>query len=390
MVSDNHFIFFDENNPFIKKLNLEESEVDYKICASAIALRFIKVLTYLISDTQMGFIKGRFIGECTRLICYIIEKCDENNIPGVLILLDFEKAFDSVEWNFICKSLEFLGFGPSIIHCFETFYHNSESCVLNNVHLSKRFKIERGDRHQDPVSSYSFILSVELLSAAIKFHPNINGIHIDDSEFLISQYADDSTLILEDDTQSLNQALEVVELFSTCSGLRASYDKTQAVWIGARQGCGDELQTNKPIKWNLSGAFKLLGIQYSLHKSDRYIDNFTQKIEKIQRLLGDWSLRNISLIGKVTVIKTLALPLLVQPFTVLPDPQIYIVKKIHDVFFNFLWNNKVDKVKRNTVIGNYEDGGLKMPHALSFVHALNISWIKRVLDPDNYAPWKVL
>jgi hypothetical protein len=44
--------------------------------------------------------KGRFIGEFTRLICDIIEKCDENNIPGVLILLDFEKAFDSVEWNF--------------------------------------------------------------------------------------------------------------------------------------------------------------------------------------------------------------------------------------------------------------------------------------------------
>ena len=117
-----------------------------------------------------------------------------------------------------------MGFGPSIIHCFETFYHNSESCVLNNGHLSKRFKIERGDRHQNPLSSYSFILSVELLSATIKFHPNINGIQIDDSEFLISQYADDSTLLLENDTQSLNHTVEVVELFSTCSSLRASFE----------------------------------------------------------------------------------------------------------------------------------------------------------------------
>ena len=121
---------------------------DYTICASAIALCFIKVLTYLISDSQMGFMKGRFIGECTRLICDIIEKCNESNISCVLILLDFEKAFDSVEWNFIrkFKSLAFLGFGPSIIHSFETFYHNSESCALNNGHLSTRFKIESGDR----------------------------------------------------------------------------------------------------------------------------------------------------------------------------------------------------------------------------------------------------
>ena len=54
-----------------------------------------------------------------------------------------------------------------------------------------------------------------------------------------------------------------------------------------KTGLWRELQTNKPIKWSHSGAFKLLGIQYSLHKSDRYIDNFTQQIEQIQRLLGD-------------------------------------------------------------------------------------------------------
>jgi hypothetical protein len=63
------------------------------MCASAIALCFKKVLTYLISDTQMGFMKGRFIGEFTRLICDIIEKCDESNISGVLILLDFGTEF---------------------------------------------------------------------------------------------------------------------------------------------------------------------------------------------------------------------------------------------------------------------------------------------------------
>ena len=73
--------------------------------------------------------------------------------------MDFEKAFDSVEWNFIRKSLEFLGFGPSIIHWFETFYHNSESCVLNNEHLSKRFKIERGGRQKTLIPMFIYFVS---------------------------------------------------------------------------------------------------------------------------------------------------------------------------------------------------------------------------------------
>lgn len=96
------------------------------------------------------------------------------------------------------------------------------------------------------------------------------------------------------------------------------------------------------------------------------------------------------MIGKVTVIKSLALPILVQSFTVLPNPPVRTVKEIQDIFFDFLWNKKVDKIKRNTIIGKYEDGGLKLPHIISFVHALKISWIKRILDPENHAPWKVL
>ena len=172
--------------------------------------------------------------------------------------------------------------------------------------------------------------------------------------------------------------------------MRANFDKTQAVWIGARRGCGLELNTEQTIAWNHSGSFKLLGIKYSLAKPNLYLDNFTEKIEKVNRLLHDWSFKNLSLIGKITVIKTLALPMFVQCFTVLPDPPANIIKTIENIFFKFLWNGKPDKVKRNTLIGNYIDGGLKMPHITSFIHALKISWIKKILDPNKKSSWKIL
>ena len=182
----------------------------------------------------------------------------------------------------------------------------------------------------------------------------------------------------------------MISLFSICSGLRADLDKTQVVWIGARQGCGLELKTNTDIEWNHSGSIKLFGIQYSLAKDDRYIYNYYSKLEKIKKLLNDWSLRNISLLGKITVIKTLALPILVQCFTVLPDPPDHIIKSLQNIFYIFIWNGKTDKIKRSTLICDYSNGGLKMPHIQSYIHALKVSWIKKMLDPLNQGPWKVL
>jgi hypothetical protein len=85
-----------------------------------------------------------------------------------------------------------------------------------------------------------------------------------------------------------------------------------------------ELKTNTDIEWNHFGSFKLLGIQCSLAKDDIYIDNYYSKLEKIKNLLNDWSLRNISLLGKITVIKTLALPILV------PD---HIIKSLQNIFY---------------------------------------------------------
>ena len=80
--------------------------VDYKIATKTIALRIEKVLPDLINLTQTGYVKGRFIGKSLRLILDIMEYTKYKDIPGVAVFVDFEKAFDSVEWNYIQKCLE--------------------------------------------------------------------------------------------------------------------------------------------------------------------------------------------------------------------------------------------------------------------------------------------
>ena len=69
----------------------------------------------LVSKTQTGFVAGRFIGENSRLIYDILNYNEKQNIPGLLMLIDFERAFDSVSWEFLYEMLQLLGFGPKMI-----------------------------------------------------------------------------------------------------------------------------------------------------------------------------------------------------------------------------------------------------------------------------------
>jgi hypothetical protein len=110
-----------------------------------------------------------------------------------------------VEWSFLYKTLEFLGFGESFCSWIKTFYNDISSCIINNGHCSDYFKLGRGVRQGDPLSPYLFLLVLELLAAALKNDKDITGVQIENSEFLLSQYADDSSLILDDNPQALEK-----------------------------------------------------------------------------------------------------------------------------------------------------------------------------------------
>ena len=118
--------------------------LDYKIASKVIAKRMEKVLSVLINPDQTGFVKGRYMGQNTRLIIDILEQTKLQSIPGILLQLDFCKAFDTIEWSFIHKVIALLNFGGSIQRWISTFYSNSESAVLNNGFCTNYFKLSRG------------------------------------------------------------------------------------------------------------------------------------------------------------------------------------------------------------------------------------------------------
>ena len=120
----------------------------------------------------------------------------KQNIPGILLFIDFEKAFDSINWNFMLKCLNAFGFGPGLIRWIETFSSNISSCVLNNGLCTPYFEVQRGVRQGDPLSPYLFIIAAEMIAIAIQSNADIQGLYIGKEEFKLVQYADDLTVFV--------------------------------------------------------------------------------------------------------------------------------------------------------------------------------------------------
>ena len=346
--------------------------ISYKIASACIANRLKSVLPSIINHDQTGFLSGRYIGENIRTLYDLMSHTEKYNIPALLLLIDFEKAFDSVAWSFINKVLDFFNFGDSIKKWFSVFYKNSKSCVIVNGQISNWFKLGRGCRQGDPLSPYIFVLCVEILAHLIRNNSEIKGIKINNKKYLVSQYADDTSLILDATEKSLKTALNIITYYSKFSGLSMNNDKTRVIWLGSMKNSPLKFCQEYNLNWE-QGHFTVLGVKFSLNLTEMIEMNYNSKIRDIRNLLVQWSKRTLTPLGKITVIKTLALSKINHLFMALPSPPTYIFKNLQSLFYRFVWNDQRDRIKRKILVKDYREGGLRMVDLVSFDKALKLT-----------------
>ena len=122
------------------------------------------------------------ICDAVRSIDDILDYTKKYEIQGRLIAIAFKKAFVSVSRDFLFRTLSAFRFGSSFIQWIKTFYNDISSCVMNNGFATAPFEIQRGVRQGDPLSSYLFIIVLEILNISTRSNKNIQGIMVDGEE----------------------------------------------------------------------------------------------------------------------------------------------------------------------------------------------------------------
>ena len=155
------------------------------------------------------------------------------------------------------------------------------------------------------------------------------------TEIKLSQYADDTTLILNGNQDSLSAALDTINNFGKSSGLKLNDKKTEALWIGSMKGKKEKLSPEKNFKWPEIKT-EVLGVWISTDPAVTLNMNYTEKVDKITNILSCWEYQRLTLIGKIQVIKSLVLSQLTYILTPLATNQSFINKNRQTFgFFQF-------------------------------------------------------
>ncbi len=307
---------------------------------------------------------------------------DEYNIPALLLSADFEKAFDSLEWPFIDYSLKRFNFGPCIQKWIRIFYSHIRTRITNNGWATDMFEPSRGSRQGCPLSPYIFIICAEILACMFRNDNTIDGLRIDNHNFIISQYADDTIIILKYTAQNLKKALNKFETYAQYSGLKINYDKTEIMPIGPIKYAFDILLPDSGMKWT-TGPITCLGVMIC-HRTEELLKiNYSKALSKIANNIKLWSKRYLTLYGKVVVLNTFIISQLIYLMSVLPAPPDELLSTVNTIIYNFIWNNKPDKIKRDIMKLPKCLGGISVPDIYLKNIALKVAWIPRVMTGDK-------
>ncbi|KAE8910880.1 hypothetical protein PF005_g15599 [Phytophthora fragariae] len=220
---------------------------DYNIFTRILAWRVRRSIAELVHNTQFGFIPGRTIHEAIDLFEAAKERCKrgEDLAEAQVLLLDFAKAYDSLDRDFLFAVLKAKGFPAKFCRIIREIHHGTTVQFMANGSLSEKLKVTSGIRQGCPLAPLLFILAVDVLYDEIEAAGGLKGISLDpvhnDQQLKVAGYADDTAIYIADRSMQA-EAIRAVARFSAVSGLMLNVGKCAAIRLGeVKEGDTGEL-----------------------------------------------------------------------------------------------------------------------------------------------------
>ena len=239
--------------------------------------------------------------------------------------------------------------------------------------LSKKWVKNRGTNQGCPLSPSLYLLTAEIMANKLRNNPKIKGLKVNEVEYLISQFADDTDLYLSYDQETVTSTIDTLSDIEKNTGLQVSYDKTTMYRIGSLHKSNARLVTQRKITW-ANNHINMLGVNIS-NDRDTVCDNISDVIQKMKAIASMWYYRNMSLFGKVLIINSLMASLFVYRMQAVDLIREKDILEVENVMENFLWKGKRAKMNLAVLKRNKNDGGLGLIDIRTKHEALLYNWV---------------
>jgi len=363
---------------------------DLKIYTKCMANRVSKVLDKVIFRSQTAYIPGRNVHNNSRMFDFYRNYCKNHNVDAVLMSLDAKKAFDSVDHKYMTTVLEKYGFSKQFIDTVKLLYNDIKADILVNGYRTVAIKIGRCVKQGDALSCALFILCLDPLIRNIENNKKIKEIEIKTSmsnkviRAKTGAFADDVGTLSMGDPTSINEIFSEYKRFSIRSGIELNETKTEILQLNKKRPNSGF----SPVLFNISvpgvvfevksvQSVKICGITHSNCPTISYQQNVVDKINKLKKKLLAWQFRGLSLGGKILVINTFGISQLIYTMQVCEyfDSDL---KEIENFIFGFIWSKNLnivkapDRIKREIMKQDYDNGGLRVPDLWAINSALKL------------------
>jgi exonuclease III len=320
--------------------------VVYKCISKILAARLVSVLPTVVSTNQSAFLPNRDIIDNVLLAQELLKSYGRSyGPPAAALKIDITKAYDSIHWDSIVRIMAVMGFPKTFVSWIYVCISTPSYSVVINGRPVGSFRGSKGIRQGDPLSSYLFLIVMEVLTVTlrtsynnkiIKYHPKCNQ-----QQITSIMFADDVMVFTKPELPSLKGINEALQNFYKMTGLSINQSKSSMLVSGISHEACVMLHHQSGFS-SMENDMKYLGIPLitkRITKNDCY-----PLYHKITSLMTAWENRKLTQSGRLVLIKTVVFSSVVYWARAMILP-VKLLQLIRSAVSRFFWTGSIHNRK---------------------------------------------